>query len=89
MRPSFALRLARLNASSNKISRSRAKCSTSGDAAPPIEPTSVPTEAQDNVDVAQVPPIEAGEDLNELVSDGSESRTRIEAIIGVGNEQMQ
>jgi hypothetical protein len=45
--------------------------------------------ARDNVDVAQAPPIDASEDLSELASDDSESRSKIEALTGVGNEQEQ
>jgi hypothetical protein len=45
--------------------------------------------ALDNVDVAQAPPIEAGEDLSELASDDSESRSKIEAMTGVGNKREQ
>jgi hypothetical protein len=33
------------------------------------------------------PSIEASEDLSELASDDSESRSKIEAMTGVGNEQ--
>jgi hypothetical protein len=33
------------------------------------------------------PSIEAGEDLSGLASDDSESRSKIEAMTGVGNEQ--
>jgi hypothetical protein len=73
--PVFALRLARLKASLNKIlDRER---NTQSVATPHLR--SSPTSA----------PIEACEDRNELANSGGESRTRIEAIIGVGNEQTQ
>jgi hypothetical protein len=45
--------------------------------------------ALDNVDVAQAPPIEAGEGLSKLASGDSESRSKIQAPTGVGNEQEQ
>ncbi len=45
--------------------------------------------ATDSVNVAQAQPIKAGEDLGEPVSHDSESRSKMEAMIGVGNEQAQ
>jgi hypothetical protein len=42
---------------------------------------------RDNLDVAQASPVEAGEDLSGLVSDDSESRLKIEAMIGIGNKR--
>jgi hypothetical protein len=45
--------------------------------------------ARDNVDTAQASPIEACEDLSDLAIDDSESRSKIEAPTGVGNEQEQ
>jgi hypothetical protein len=40
-------------------------------------------------DVAQAPTIKAGEDVNELPSDDSKSRPKIEAVTGVGTDQEQ
>jgi hypothetical protein len=45
--------------------------------------------ARDNVDTAQASPIEAGEDLSDLAGEDSESRSKIEAPTGVGNEEEQ
>jgi hypothetical protein len=44
---------------------------------------------EDNVDVHSRPPFRAREDLSDLASDDSESRSKIEAPTGVGNEREQ
>jgi hypothetical protein len=66
------------------VSSQRAnRIASSGNAAPPIEPTSTPT-GPGTMWTSLKP-----RDLSELASDDSESRSKIEALTGVGNEQEQ